>query len=238
MIPTIKKAIGVASVLAAAAAGLNAGKPTADIPLKMNLSAGAADRITSDGLTATGYADAYVDGVENVMAIIQSSGNFRFTTRNETRLAATRRLCIDFAGQFADQGKPVPFADGNPRQCVDVTQPMHAYASVDIAIMSLRYGQSVDKLTRFGWEDAGWQYRLGYGTDMNRDGVTDAPPVRVTCIAPADTNAACTKWVLAPALNGEAVLYRFPIKRGTVQESDGELVALVVMPYAETFEKK
>lgn len=238
MITMIRWAMGIAGVVMAATAVLTAGKPAADIAVKMNFSAGATDRITSDGLTAPGYLDAYVDGVENVMAIIQSSGNLRFTTRNETRLAATRRLCIDFADQFAAQGKPVPFADANPRQCVDVMQPMHAYASVDIAIMNLRYGQSVDKLTRFGWEDAGWQYRLGYGTDMNRDGVADAPPVRVTCIAPADTNVACTKWVLAPALNGEAVLYRFPMKRGTVQESDGELVASVVMPYAQTFQRK
>ena len=238
MIPRIKHAIGIVSVFAAAVAGLNAGKPTADIPVRMNFSAGTTDRITTDGLTAPGYADAYVDGIENVLAIIQASGNLRFTTHNDTRLAAARRVCIDFGTQFADQGQPVPFADANPRQCVDVMQPMHAFPAGDIPIMNLRYGQSVEKLTRFGWDDAGWHYRLGYGTDMDRDGVNDSPAVRVTCIAPADTNSACTKWVLAPALNGDAVLFRFPVKRGTVQETEGQLVARVVMPFAQTFQKK
>jgi len=218
---------------------LIAGKPAADIPLLLGFSNTEADALTSDGFLAGGYPADYAHGIENVLAIIQPSGNLRFSTQNDLRAPAPRRMCVDFGSQFADQGLAAPFGDGNPRQCVKVMQPMHAYASGDVSIATLRYGQSVVKLTRFEWDEGSYRYRLGYGTDLNRDGVIDSPSVRVTCTAPAVSSAACTTWVLAPSTDGAAVLYRFKLQKGgSVQEDTGELVANFVMPFAQTFSRK
>jgi hypothetical protein len=134
----------------------------------------------------------------------------------------------------------VPFSGGNPRQCVNVLQPMHAFATGDVSIASLRYGQSVAKLTRLAWDDGGYRYRVGYGTDMDADGVLDSPAVRVTCIAPGDASAPCSTWVLAPSTDGTAALFRFPLtnKRGNVQEGAAEFIGMFVMPFAQTFQRK
>ena len=220
---------------------LIAGKPAADIPLLLSFSNTGADALTSDGFHAAGYPTAdYAHGIENVLAIIQPSGNLRFGTENELNAPAPRRMCVDFGSQFADQGLGVPFLDGNPRQCVKVLQPMHAYPSGDVSIASLRYGQSVEKLTRFAWDDGSYRYRVGYGTDMDMNGVMDSPSVRVTCTAPAVSTASCTTWVLAPISDGAAVLYRFKLqnKRGSAQEGNPEFIANFVMPFAQTFTRK
>ena len=219
---------------------VSAGKPSPDIALLVSFSNTAADALTGDGFLAPGYAADYAHGLENILAIIQPSGNFRFGTQSNLNAAATRQMCVDFATQFADLGLLVPFVDGNPRQCVNVLQPMHAYPTGDVSIASLRYGQSVEKLTRFSWDDGSYRYRIGYGTDMDMNGVRDSPAVRVTCIGPADSTAPCATWVLAPSTNGEAALFRFRLtdKRGAVQEGSPEFVAHVVMPFAQTFSRK
>ena len=198
------------------------------------------DGVTSDGFTAPGYAADYADGVENVLAVIQASGNFRFNVQNDLRAAASRKMCVDFGDQFAAQGVVIPFTDGLARQCVIVEQPMHAYPTGDLSIAALRYGQSVEKLTRFAWDDGGYRYRIGYGTDMNVDGVRDSPSVRVTCIAPANTTAPCAQWVLAPSTDGSAALFRFKLtnRRGSVDEGAPEFVANFVMPFSQTFARK
>jgi hypothetical protein len=93
---------------------------------------------------------------------------------------------------------------------------MHGGASTH----NLRYGQSVRKLTHFQWDDGGYRYRVGYGTDMDMDGNLDSPAVRVTCIGPQDATQPCTQWVLAPETDGIAVLFPFALltKRGNVTE--------------------
>jgi hypothetical protein len=219
---------------------LSAGKPIADLPLLVSFGHSESDALTSDGFIAPGYADDYADGAENVLAIIQGSGNLRFGTQSDETRAALRRLCVDFGDQFAAQGMLVPFAGGNPRQCVHVLQPMHAYPTGDVSIASLRYGQSVEKLTRFAWDDGGYRYRIGYGTDMDMNGVLDSPWVRVTCISAANTTAPCEKWALAPSTDGTAALFRFKLtnKKGIVQEGSPEFIASFVMPFAETFVRK
>jgi hypothetical protein len=219
---------------------LIAGKPVSDIPLLLGFSNTEADALTSDGFLAAGYPADYADGIENVLAIIQPSGNLRFGTETALNAPSPRRMCVDFGTQFADQGLVAPFLDGNSRQCVKVLQPMHAYPIGDVSIASLRYGQSVEKLTRFAWDDGSYRYRIGYGTDMDMNGVIDSPSVRVTCTAPAVSTEACTTWVLAPTTNGSAVLYRFKLqnKRGIVQEGNPEFVANFVMPFAQTFSRK
>jgi hypothetical protein len=211
----------------------------------------AADRLTSDGTTVTvsGRTADYANGLQNVLSALQTSGNYRFSTENDTRLAAERRMCVDFGTQFNDQGLAVPFVDGQSRQCVNVLQPMHSYLTGDVAIQNLRYGQSVRKLTRFAWDDGGFMYRLGYGTDMDHDGAEDAPAVLVSCTAPADATKSCTQWVIAPETDpfgrpfGTAALFRFTVTydhRGNpvVDESSGQLLTTVVMPFTETLVKQ
>ena len=235
-----RRVLGAAVLAGCLTDALIAGKPVADIPLLLGFSNTEADTLTSDGFLAAGYPADYADGIENILAIIQPSGNLRFGTENDLRSPATRRMCVDFGSQFADQGLVVPFVDGNSRQCVNVLQPMHAYPTGDVSIASLRYGQSVQKLTRFAWDDGSYRYRIGYGTDMDMNGVDDSPSVRVTCTAPAISTAACTTWVLAPITNGAAVLYRFKLqnRKGMVQEGNPEFVANFVMPFAQTFSRK
>ena len=90
---------------------LASGKPTSDIPLLVTFGSGETDSLKSDGLTAPGYDADYANGLENVLAILQPSGNFRFYTQNDTRQILQRRVCFDFGGQN------VPFQSA---QCVDV----------------------------------------------------------------------------------------------------------------------
>lgn len=240
MIRFNRRFLGVLILAGCLTDALLAGKPAADIPLLLGYSNTAADALKSDGFLAAGYSTDYAHGIENVLAIIQPSGNLRFGTENALNTPVLRRMCVDFGSQFADRDLAVPFVDGNPRQCVNVLQPMHAYPTGDISIASLRYGQSVEKLIRVAWDDGSYRYRIGYGTDMDLDGIKDSPSVRVTCTAPAVSDAVCTTWVLAPITDGEAALYRFKLqnKRGSVQEGSPEFIANFQMPFAQTFSRK
>jgi hypothetical protein len=113
---------------------LAAGKPVADLPILVSFGQTESDALTSDGFIAPGFFDDYADGVENVLAIIQGSGNLRFGMQRDVNRAALRSMCVNFGDQFAAQGMVVPFVDGNARQCVNVLQPMHAYATGDVSI--------------------------------------------------------------------------------------------------------
>ena len=222
-------AMGIVAMVAGLGAGLFAAKPPREIPLLVSFGTGPADALRSDGFLAPGFQADYADGLENVLAILQTSGNFRFFMQNDTQLPALRSLCFDFGAQL------VPFASA---QCVHANQPMHAYPVNDVAIQNLRYGQSVPKLTRFAWQDSSsYIYRLGYGTDMDLNGVQDSPAVRVTCTAPPNTNVPCTTWVLAPETDGTAALFRFalmPGKRGAVVEGSPEWIANYTMAFVQT----
>lgn len=247
---TMKKAIcaGLLATglgLAAGTARTLAAPPPKDTPVLLTFGKSTTDRLTSDGqvVSVTGRTADYANGLQNVLTSAQSTGNYRFTTQNDTRVAATRRMCLDFGTQFEDQLVANPFVDGQSRQCVNVLQPMHSYPTGDVSLQNLHYGQSVRKLTRFAWNDGGFKYRLGYGTDMNQDGVDDAPAVRVTCIAPQDATKACTQWLLAPESDGTAALFRFPLtvdRRGNeiVDENSPVRVATVVMPFSQTLTKQ
>jgi len=224
--------ISFLGLVASTAPALLAAKPPAEIPLLVTFGTGTTDTLRSDGLIALGYTADYANGVENVLAVLQSSGNFRFFTQNDDRFAALRTMCFDFGSQ------PVPFASA---QCVNVGQPMHAFPTGDVAIQSLRYGQSVKKLTRFAWTEGAYVYRLGYGTDMNMDGVQDSPAVNVTCIAPSDTSRPCAKWVLSPQADGSAALFRFQLlsgRHGVVTEGPAEFIGNYAMPFVQTLTVK
>jgi hypothetical protein len=225
--------LGTVAMMAVLGAGLFAAKPPQDIPLLVSFGAGTADALRSDGYLAPGFQADYANGLENVLAVLQTSGNFRFFMDGDMQLPPLRSLCFDFGTQLV----PFPAA-----QCVHANQPMHAYPVNDVAIQNLRYGQSVRKLTRFTWQDStNYIYRLGYGTDMDMNGVQDSPAVRVTCTAPANTSVPCTNWVLAPESDGTAALFRFPLKpgkRGTVIEGSPEWIGNYTMPFVQTLTLK
>jgi hypothetical protein len=222
----------VSVISMASGAAVLAGKPTPEISLLVTFGSGAADTLRSDGFTAPGYEADYANGLENVLAILQGTGNFRFSTQNNTRQPVQRRLCFDFGAQS------VPFA---PAQCVSVQQPMHAYPTGNADIQNLRYGQSVQKLTRFAWDDGDVRYRLGYGTDMDMNGIRDSPAVNVTCIAPPNASQPCTTWVLAPETDGTTALFQFALMSGSgknITEGPAEFIGTYVMPFVQTLTVK
>lgn len=224
--------LAMAMMMAVLGPGLFAAKPPGETPLLVSFGSSAADALRSDGFLAPGFQADYADGLENVLAILQTSGNFRFFMDGDMQ-PALRSLCFDFGTQLV----PFPAA-----QCVHANQPMHAYPVGDVAIQNLRYGQSVRKLTRFTWQDStDFIYRLGYGTDMDMNALQDSPAVRVTCTAPANTSLPCTKWVLAPETDGTAALFRFPLipgRRGAVIEGSPEWIGDYTMPFVQTLTLK
>ena len=222
--------IGIVAMMAVFGAGLLAAKPLREIPLLVSFGTGAGDALKSDSLQAPGFQADYANGVENVLAILQTTGNFRFFMDGDAQLTPIRSLCFDFRDQ------PVVFPAA---QCVHANQPMLGYADNNVAIQNLRYGQSVRKLTRFTWQDgSSYVYRLGYGTDMDMNGVQDSPSVRVTCTAPADISLPCTTWVLAPETDGTAALFRFALlsgkPRGALVEGPAESLGTYLMPFVQT----
>ena len=217
------------------AALLAAGRPPVilEVPLVLTVVDAPCETGSCPGL-ASDTLGTYTDGTDNVLAILQGSGNFRFFTQSDTRQGAVRNLCYDFGDQLTGLAGPLPL----PSACVNVGQPMHAYATGDVAIQNLTFGQSVRKLTRFAWTEGSYTYRLGYGTDMDANGI-DSPAVRVTCTGP--TTGACGTWSLVPeSAEGTAALFRFPltIKGKSTTEGPAEFIGLVRMPFVETFTRK
>ena len=243
----MRKLLAIAGSVALSAAVLSAGKTPPDIPVNLWF-----DDTLTQGLTASGTVSSntvtadYIDGLQNVQAIIQGGGNFRFTTQANTRQAATRCLWVDFGTQS------VPDPNVQSRQCVDIQEPMLGYpkgAYDSTAIASLTLNETVEKLIRMAWTVNGYVYRLGYGTDMeNTGGTPDSPPVIVKCIAV--TGGQCSEWTLQPAdpasyasqsdasvsTPGAAALYRFKVLKSG--EGTAELVGYYSMPFSETFTRK
>ena len=240
-------------ILAAATAliGVSLTAAGRDVPINLWFDNTFGLGLTSDGSTAgaNGVVADYIDGLQNVLAVIQSSGTFRFSTQDNTHQPAQRLLCIDFGNQYPG---PLPFGNGGSFQCVNMLQAMHDYGASTVGIAGLHPGQSVQKLVRFTWDDAGYYYRLGYGSDMNKNGVPDSPPVTVSCVEPqSQPTAACTKWMLTPlpdpsgnyesssssTATGTAAFYRAKIlKNGG--EDPAELLGYYVMAFTQTFTRK
>jgi hypothetical protein len=217
-------------------------KPMAEIPLFVWFGAqadGGPGGLTSDGrqvsVTLNGVTTTadYANGSENVQAVLQPSGNFRFNTQVNTKKTAVRHLCVDFGAQLNGLSmQPLP----NSYQCVTIEQPMHGYATGDVAIQNLSLNQQVLKLTRFAWTESGYRWRIGYGTDMNQDGTLDSSPVAVTCIE-ANSSGTCTTWLMTPSTDGAAALFRFLIARNG-SEGPAEFVANVTMPFSMKFHRQ
>ena len=216
----LRTVIGLVAVVGGSAAR------TVDIPLQVSYRDAATDGIHSDGMTSfTGWSSQYVHGSEdNALVLIQATGNYRFSTRLDTRKPLRRHVCLAFAGQAS------PFASP---YCVDILIGMHG----DGDIQDMRYGQILTKRVRHSWDDGGYEYALGFGTDVNGDGVFDeTPPVNVTCVAPdSSPSSACTQWTMSSA--GPASLARQALlSKG--KYGPRELIGYYNMPFEVTFTRK
>ena len=246
--------LAVGSAVALSAAVISAAKTPPDIPINLWL-ASDGQALTSDGQQAfaNGVWADYIDGLQNVLATIQGGGNFRFSTESNTRQPLQRLVDVNFGSQTPNPNIPF-FSTGLSDQRVNTVQSMLGYplGSNTAAVAGLHPGQSTQKLVRWDWEEAdGYSYRLGYGSDFDRDGVPDSPPVIVSCIEPAgQPTAPCTKWSMAPAAaagyqteaganitDGTAVYWRAQILKGG-NEGPPELIGYYVMPFSETFTRK
>jgi len=165
-----------------------------------------------------------------------------------------RSACVDFDGQLA--AGTVPFGNGSTRQCVNMLEAMLAFPirSGSAYIQSLTLGQSLQKTVRWEWQDGGYYYRLGYGSDANKNGIPETPPVTVTCIAAA-ASSQCVSWTMTPAIasqyatessggvfdpnatTGTAEFWRAKILKGS-QEGPPELLGYYVMPFTQTMTPK
>lgn len=195
-----------------------------DIPIQVtyrNTTGAVPDGVRSDGLTSfTGAAADYVHGSEdNVLALIQSAGNYRFSTRLATNKPLRRRLCFDFGVQASPLGQTY---------CGDVLIAMLG----DGDIQDMRVGEQLSKRMRHSWTHEGYEYVLGFGTDWDQNGVQDSPPVTATCLSEA--NAVCTGWSLETA--GGSTLSRAQVlKRGL---GPVQLVGTYSMPFELQFSRK
>lgn len=235
------------------AAVLSAGKTPPDVPIDLWLGP-QTQGLTPDGGTAiyNNVMADYIDGLQNVTAVIQGGGNFRFLTQSSTRQPVQRTVDVNFGAQAPNAQIPF-FPTGASEDQVNILEAMLGYpigtTTADIA--SLHPTQSTAKLVRWGWQADGYYYRLGYGSDFDRDGVPDTPPVIVTCVEPSDDlSAPCTKWTMAPAAaagfhteagdnvaDGTAVYWRAKVLKGG-NEGSPELIGYYVMPFSETFTRK
>ena len=249
----------VTAAVALSAVVVSAGKPAPtppDIPVNLSFDNGPGQALTSDGQTeliSSGGQPDYVDGLHNVLAAI--SGNFRFSTQADTRLGPQRSACLNFGGQYVEG--TVPFGNGSTRQCVNILEAMLAFpiGSGSAYIQSLKLCQTLQKTVRWEWQDGGYYYRLGYGSDANQNGTPETPPVTVTCIDAPDASSQCTKWTMTPAVASEyavessggvldpnaqtatAEFWRVKILKRS-QEGPLEFLGYVVMPFTQTLTPK
>jgi hypothetical protein len=184
------------------------------------------DGVRSDGLTSfTGSTDHYVHGVDdNALVIIQDTGNYRFSTRLDTRKPLRRRLCLDFGAQVSPFTSPY---------CADVLIGMHG----DGRIQDMRYGDMLmDKRLKHSWNAGGYEYRLHFGGDWNQDGVYDSPSPIMTCTATASSPASpCTAWTMAST--GYATLSRVQIlSKGKL--GPPEFIGYYDMPFEASFARR
>ena len=75
---------------------LNAQKPSSDIPLLVWFGPQTDGGVTSDGrqVTVGAIVADYASGLENVLAVVQSSGNFRLNMQ-----VNAKRLCLSSGGK-------------------------------------------------------------------------------------------------------------------------------------------
>ena len=246
--------LAMAGALGLSAVALSAGRTPPDIPI--NLWFGSSTQgLTSDGGTVfyNNVQADYIDGQQNVSAVIQGGGNFRLLTQSNTRQPVQRFVDINFGSQTANAMIPF-FPSGLSDERVNVVQAVVGFplGSATTAIADLHPMGSTMKIVRWNWDESdGYSYHLGYGSDVDRDGVPDSPPVVVNCVEPAnDATAACAKWTMAPvsgwsspteagnpAPDGTAVYWRTKILKGG-NEGSPQLIGYYVMPFSETFTRK
>ncbi len=184
----------VSTVLAVSAAA-HAAKPSPDVPLALTFRNDVSDGLTSDGqLSLSGLPYQYVNGLpDNIGAILKMGGNLIYTGQYDPKTPIRRAICINFGAQTSPLGGQVlcPAANQNMDPPLD-----NLTASTPLTAM--HYGDSITKRMQIWWDNTstGYRYHVRYGGDMNGDGVADAPPLTVLCIAPTDTSQPCSTWTV------------------------------------------
>jgi hypothetical protein len=174
------------------AAALEAAR-NVDVPLGVSYRNDPYDGVTSDGqLSLGGLPFQYVNGLpDNIGAVLKGGGNLIYTAQYDPKTPIRRALCINFGTQVSPLGAQVlcPAANQNMDPPLD-----NLTASTPLSAM--HYGDSVMKRMQVWWDNAsaGYRYHVRYGGDMNGDGVADAPPITVVCIAPTNAAEPCAQW--------------------------------------------
>jgi hypothetical protein len=172
-------------------------KPTNDLRLSVQLRNDSGDGVLSD---AQGL---YVDGITNVRAVLldNTAGNFIFDTNDSSNLDGGRRLRLHFHGQ------PSPFATASQPFDIDTflgTLGVNGNGT-DRSLRTMHINDVLPRRMRIGWAEGNVSYSLAWNGPENGHSF-----VNFTCVAPTDTQAACTTWVATP--NGSAGLYSVPTK--------------------------
>src|SRR5262245_54561597 len=76
--------------------------------------------------------------------------NFRVELQNDKTKLPVRCLTVDFGTQLQGVAGPVPQSFA----CVNAEEPMHAYASSDVALERMALNGQTERLTRFSWNYA------------------------------------------------------------------------------------
>ena len=220
---TVNNTLMLATIVASLASGVVVAQQK-DIPVQVtyrNATGPLPDGVRSDGLASfTGAAADYVHGSDdNVLALIQSAGQYRFSTRLATNKPLRRRLCFDFGTQPSPLGQTY---------CADVLIGMLG----DGNLQDMRVGEQLSKRMRHSWTHQGFEYVLGFGTDWDQDGVQDSPSVTATCLS--ETDAVCSEWSLQTA--GGATLSRAQVLKRELGPM--QLVGTYSMPFEVQFSRK
>jgi hypothetical protein len=216
IVGTAAGALGAALALAFAAQHVvvleaQKGKPLPEVPVTVSFGTGA---LQGD------LGGDYVNGVENVLAVVYPSGNVGLNTQADTRQLATRKVCLSFGAQQVPQELAAALALDSR---VSIGHSAGPYVAPGrIPIQSMADGQVIDASGWFSWKVAGAQagttiqYRLWYGWDVTGDGNIDSPPLKVTCIEGGSSQGSCTMWTVATEANSGDL---WPDHTATLQSS-------------------
>ena len=200
---------GVLLLLAASNHGLDAAKPTSDVPLTVTLGDALTDGLRSDD-------GIYVSGTQNVKAVLlsNSNGNFIFDTNNAAAFDGLRRLVIHFPTP-----PPSPLAQTFSADVFLGTLATDSSPTSNLRTMSA--GQTFPRRTRVSWVQGSTQYSLAW--NGNLDGHNHGY-VNFLC----DIGTSCTQWTVTPS--GTAGLYSIPTK-GNSSET---YIGTYTMPFSMT----
>lgn len=148
------------------------------------------DGVTSDARIRPGDP-TYIDGVDDVEAVILDNGNFRVSAKSPS----PRKLCIDFGTQSSPPELGQPVCDNG----------YQASGSPDLAggLPALAVGQTMTSGSQVTWVTAGFNWFLRFGGDCAGNVV---PANRVSI-----TRLDASTWTVESPF-GTAILCKMPVK--------------------------